>query len=150
MLAERGLGGSVELPGPVHDEAKWDFLRQAAVLTLPSWTEGQPYVILEALACGTPVVATRVGAIPESIDDGVEGFLVGLRDATALAQRLGDVLADPGLRSQMGRAARRRFERDFSTETFARNLGTVWRNVLARKAATSRPDPAARTAGGKS
>jgi glycosyltransferase involved in cell wall biosynthesis len=147
-LAARGLDDVVELPGAVHGEEKWELLRRAAVLVLPSWSEGQPYVILEAFACGTPVIATRVGAIPESVDDGVEGFLVDVHDAVALADRLGRVLGDEELRSRMGRAARARYEHEFSVEIFAQRLAAVWRAAISADGAAD-PASAALTAVGR-
>lgn len=77
--------------GPA-DVARW--IGAADVVTLPSWSEGHPNVLVEALACGRPVVATPVGGIPEVVDTG-SGVLVPLRDPVALAGGLGDVLARP-------------------------------------------------------
>jgi glycosyltransferase involved in cell wall biosynthesis len=73
-----------------------------------------PNTVLEAQACGTPVVATAVGGIPEQVEDGRSGYLVSAGDAPALAERLTQLLSDTELRGRMGiqaaEAARRRFD----------------------------------------
>jgi glycosyltransferase involved in cell wall biosynthesis len=79
---------------------------QAADLYLhPARADTFPTTILEALACGTPVVASAVGGIPEQVVEGRTGFLVPVGDARALAGRVLDLLADEGLRLRMGRQA---------------------------------------------
>lgn len=81
-----------------------------------------PNTVLEALACGTPVVATAVGGIPEQVDDGRTGFLVPVGDAPALAQRLTQLLSDAELRAQVGgeaaRAARERFDLERQADAY--------------------------------
>lgn len=90
--------------------------QEAAVCILPSVWENFPYALLEAMACGTPVVATQCGGYPELIEDGVSGFLVPVGDSEALASRIGDLLAGPQLRNDIGRNARKRVEERFSVE----------------------------------
>lgn len=89
---------------------------EAQFAVLASHTEGLPNALLEAMAAGLPVVATRVGGIPELVEDGVTGILVPPGDPSALATALALVANDPGLRTHMGIAARRRAE-DFSYQT---------------------------------
>ncbi|MFQ5669712.1 MAG: glycosyltransferase family 4 protein [Acidobacteriota bacterium] len=84
------------------------------ICVIPSRSEGLPNVILEAMACGLPVIATPVGGIPEVVEHGREGFLYPVGDAAALAGYLGTLARDPALRLRMGRAARRRAEERFS------------------------------------
>ena len=81
---------------------------RAAVVVLPSYREGLPLCVIEAMAHGRPVVATAVGGIPELVEDGVTGFLVEPGDAAGLREALHCVLADPLLRRRMGREGRRR------------------------------------------
>ena len=83
----------------------------AAVIVLPSYREGLPLAVLEAMAHGRPVVATRVGGIPELVEDGVTGFLVEPGDCNALRAALQRLLGDPELRRRMGAEARRRVRR---------------------------------------
>ena len=90
-----------------HEELERLYDR-AAVVVLPSYREGLPLCVLEAMAHGRPVVATRVGGIPELVEDGVTGFLVEPGDVAGLRVALERLLADPMLRRRMGREARRR------------------------------------------
>lgn len=95
-------------------EALVQAYQEAAVCILPSVWENFPYALLEAMACGTPVVATHCGGFPELIEDGVSGFLVPVDDSEALASRISELLAQPQLRNEIGRNARKRVEELFS------------------------------------
>lgn len=93
------------------------FLSVADVFVLLSvWEEAFAFTLLEAMASGCPVVATRTGAIPESIQDGVTGILVPPRDAEGAARAILKFLKDDALRLKMGRAGRKRVEDHFSLE----------------------------------
>ncbi len=107
------IGANVELLGWVPGAEKTRLLNEASLYVLPSYNEGLPMSVLEAMAHGLPVVSTPVGGIPEAVSDGVEGFLVEPGDVVALADRLDRLLADPALRVRMGLAARKRAETDF-------------------------------------
>ena len=86
---------------------------QAAIVCLPSYREGMPKALLEATACGRPVVTTDVIGCREAIIDGETGILVPVRDAEALAQALLRLMNDPALRERMGAAGRERAIREF-------------------------------------
>ena len=86
----------------------------ADVMSLPSYTEGLPNVVLEASACGVPVVATAVGGTPEVVVDGRTGYLVPPGDAGALAAALDKLIGNPNLRQQFGAAAREYVRAEFS------------------------------------
>lgn len=105
-------------------------LHQATLLVLSSRTEALPNVVLEAMAAGLPVVATRVGGVPELVDPGRTGWLVNPEDAPGLAAALSQVLADPDARQAMGRAGRARALSDFSLETMAKRYEAVLRRLL--------------------
>lgn len=93
-------------PGYIADPAEVARYYQAAdVLLHAANAENFPCVIMEAMACGTPVIATAVGGIGEQIEDGVSGFLVARGDSTAMADRVGELLADPARARRMGAAA---------------------------------------------
>jgi glycosyltransferase involved in cell wall biosynthesis len=83
-----------------------ELLRCSDVAVLCSETESAPLTLLEALSSGLPVVATRVGGIPEIIEDGVNGFLVPAKDPESIAERLLDLSRDKGLRVGLGARAR--------------------------------------------
>lgn len=119
LVAERGLGAIVEHLGPVHDRQVLRRLYQNHdVLVFPTFypTEAQPLVVIEALACGTPVVATSQGGMGGMFDDGVEGMLVPPNDPDALVAALDGLLASPERWASVSRAARARFERQFSPD----------------------------------
>jgi glycosyltransferase involved in cell wall biosynthesis len=105
-------------------------LHQASLLVLSSRTEALPNVILEAMAAGLPVVATRVGGVPELVFHGRTGWLVNPGDAPALAAALSRVLADPDARQTLGRAGRERALKDFSLETMARQYESLLDRLL--------------------
>jgi len=83
-----------------------NLLRCSDIVVLCSETESTPLTLLEGMSCGLPVVATDVGGIPEIVDDGVNGFLVPLKHPEAIAERILELNADPGLRKRLGDAAR--------------------------------------------
>lgn len=103
-----GLGARVAFVGWLSGEAKRQALAAADFYVLPSHNEGLPMSILEAMSFGLPVVATRVGGIPELVRDGVDGLLVAPGDVEALATAIERVAGDAGLRARMGRSARAR------------------------------------------
>ncbi len=103
----------------------------ADLLVFPSvWHEPFGIPLVEAMACGLPVVATRGGGVPEIIEDGETGILVERGDAAALAQGIIRLLGDDALRARMGRAGRRRAVERFSWETVAENLLACYERVL--------------------
>jgi glycogen synthase len=113
----------------------------AAVFVCPSIYEPFGLINLEAMACGTPVVATRVGGIPEVVVDGETGWLVPPGDEAALAQALRGALADPALARRMGEAGRRRVEAHFSWDRIAERTLAVYRDAIAAKAVARRGSP---------
>ena len=100
--------------------------QQAGVCILPSTWENFPYALLEAMACGTPVVATRTGGFSELVEDGVSGFLVPIGDAQALADRIVTILEDARLREAMANNARARVEKLFSVERVLAQMTAVY------------------------
>jgi glycosyltransferase involved in cell wall biosynthesis len=103
-----------------------ELLACAEILILPSRAEGLPNVILEAMAAGLPVVATRVGGTPEIIEDGATGLLVPPEDPCALAEAIQRLLRDRSMAARVGRTARERIRTSFSFERVAREIETVY------------------------
>lgn len=114
-----------------------ELLSELAVSVLPSLTEGFSNVLLESMAAGVPVVATRVGGNPEAVDDGITGLLVPPRDGEALAEAICRLLDNPELASRLGQAARRRVAERFSVEAMVRATEKLYLDLLAR----TRPSP---------
>jgi colanic acid/amylovoran biosynthesis glycosyltransferase len=112
LVRDLGIGAHVEFAGVLPAPEIVDLLRRTDVLLAPSVVdrfgdrESGLLTAKEASACGVTPIGTWHGGIPEIIDDGVTGFLVGERDVDAMARRLGQLLDDPDLRQRMGRAAR--------------------------------------------
>lgn len=107
-----GLPGRLVQAGFQSDVSS--FLAEWEIFCLTSDSEGTPNVVLEAMAAGLPVVATRVGGIPQVIEHDVTGLLIPPGDESALAAALRDLLSHPEKARRMGRAARERVEREFS------------------------------------
>jgi starch synthase len=107
-------------------------LTRAAVFVCPSVYEPLGIVNLEAMACGTAVVASRVGGIPEVVEDGVSGLLVSTGDGfeERLARALDTVIADPEAAARMGAAGRERAEREFGWDTVARRTVHLYEEIL--------------------
>ncbi|HLI57126.1 MAG TPA: glycosyltransferase [Actinomycetota bacterium] len=108
QAAALGLGDAVSFPGTLAPEMVVAALDAACLLVLPSRSEGLGRVILEAHARARPVVASRVGGIPELVEDGVTGLLVAPGNPDDLARALLGLLADPDRRAAMGAEGRRR------------------------------------------
>ena len=114
LIAELGIEGSVWMAGDRDDIP--ELLACLDVFVSPSLGEGISNTVLEAMASGLPVVATRVGGNPELVEDGVTGLLVPVGDVTALANALLTLVEDPAQCEQMAHAAVRRVQRDFDWE----------------------------------
>lgn len=106
--ADAGVAGSVHYLGWVAGDQKHSLVAGAGVFALPSYNEGLPVSVLEAMACGVPVVCTPVGGVPDIVTDGQEGLLVPVGDTQALAEALTRLASQPDLRRAMGQAGRRR------------------------------------------
>jgi glycosyltransferase involved in cell wall biosynthesis len=106
------------------------FMSAADVLVLPSLSEGCPVVVLEAGACGIPVIATRVGAVPELIEDGKTGIIVRPRSPEEIKRALVQLLENPSLRQSMGERARIRIKEKFTWEATCRKLEGLYQEVI--------------------
>jgi colanic acid/amylovoran biosynthesis glycosyltransferase len=114
-------------------------VRQADAFLLSSMVEGISNAALEAMACGVPIVTTECGGMPEAVTNGVEGFVVPVRDAEAMAGALLRLAREYPLRQRMGRAARARIERDFRLDRQIAQWLQLFRDVLDRKEPNKRP-----------
>ncbi|WP_292044067.1 TIGR03088 family PEP-CTERM/XrtA system glycosyltransferase [Massilia sp. UBA6681] len=131
QVASLGLQDVVWLPGARADVAA--LLHGFSLFALPSLAEGTPVSMLEAMACGLPVVASKVGGIPEVVTDGVEGSLVPVQDTEALARTLASYVRDPALRRQRGEAARARVEAAFSMRAMLAEYGKLYDRLCRQK-----------------
>ncbi len=131
-LAERlSIAARVSFPGAVGQDDICALYADASIFCLPSFAEGVPGVLMEAMAMETPVVSTRIAGISELIDDGHTGLLVAPGRADLLADALERLLRDPALRRAMGSAAREKVIREFNTETSAEQLHALFARELS-------------------
>jgi glycosyltransferase involved in cell wall biosynthesis len=101
------------------------------VLVLPSGNEGTPVTVIEALAAERPVVATRVGGVPDVVRDGEDGFLVEAGATDDLADRLGRLARDPALRARMGKKGRERVLPRYAVERLVDDVDGLYRSLLS-------------------
>jgi glycosyltransferase involved in cell wall biosynthesis len=131
-----GLARACLFLGYQEDVAPWYAVCDAVMLT--SASEGTPVTIIEALAAGRAVVTTRVGGVPDVVDDGETGFLVPAGDIEALARRLDLLARDPELRAAMGRIGRERMLRRYAVERLVEDVDALYRELLATRSPTTR------------
>ena len=131
-----GLARSCLFLGYQKDVAPWYAICDAVVLT--SASEGTPVTIIEALAAGRPVVATKVGGVPDVVDEGETGFLVRPHDTHALAERLEILAGDPVRRRAMGDLGRARMLERYAVERLVDDVDALYRELLATTSATTR------------
>jgi glycosyltransferase involved in cell wall biosynthesis len=133
LIAERGLGERVHLIGRRSDVA--DVLAAFDVACLSSDYEGMPLSVMEYMAAGKPIVATRVGGVPEIVDDGVEALLVPRRDPAALASAVERLFAEPALAVSLADAARTRQQRDLSLSAMVERVESLYEELCGSRVA---------------
>jgi glycosyltransferase involved in cell wall biosynthesis len=130
-IAREGVGTRISLVGTQTNVGDW--LARWSLFVSSSVREGQPLALLEAMAAGLPGVVTAVGGVPDTLADGVEGFVVPSNDPEALALGIQRLLGDEELRSACGQAARERVIRDFSIASLANTCSQLYSSVLQAK-----------------
>lgn len=122
----------VQVLGPRPPDEVYREMRRAAYLVMPSlWYENFPRTLVEAFACGLPVIASRLGALAELIDDGRTGLLFDAGNATDLAAKVRWAENHPGELATMGQAARREYEEKYTADTNHRQLVAIYRDAMA-------------------
>ncbi|WP_395022153.1 glycosyltransferase family 4 protein [Dongia sp.] len=127
-----GLSARVGFPGWLGEAEAHAHLARAALLVLPSEAEGLPMAVVEAFAWGLPVISTPVGSTPDILNDGVEGLMIPVGDAEALAAALQRLIADPALRRQLGSNARSFFAQNLDFSPYMEKLAATWREAMPR------------------
>jgi len=128
------LDGRVNVPGWVDGEEKARLFRLADVFVLPTYhREGLPVAILEAMSYGLPVIATRVGGIPEVVVENETGLFVEPRDVRGLVEAMRRFASDAQMRHRLGQAGRKRAEDRFSLASVCARIKEVYRKVAAEK-----------------
>jgi len=124
-------GRSVQFLGLQTPDAMPGLYRQADVFCLPSWSEGMPLSVLEAMATGLPVVASDVGDIARAVEDRVTGRIIRAQDVDGLTESLEPLLLDPGLRRRLGDAGRRRVEERFNLAQTCARLDALYAEMAS-------------------
>lgn len=127
-LAAQGVDARVG--GVVEGPEKADFFAGTDVFVLPSYNEGQPLAILEALSAGCAVISTRVGGLCETVSEGQEALLVPAGDIESLSNAMRGLISDPGSLVSVGRMGRRRWERCYQPGPHARAMAELFERVL--------------------
>lgn len=136
---ELGISANVEFLGYQSQQQVRELLAETDAFVMASFAEGVPVVLMEALAAGVPVVATQIAGIPELVEHGVNGYLVPPGSASALAERVVELMSDSDLRQRMGAAGRLKVANEFNIASEAKRLVTVLTNALSGQVASIRP-----------
>jgi len=140
IRSESQLESHTQFLGCVTGAAKLQLFRTGTIFILPSHGENLPYALLEAMATGLPIISTLVGAIPEIVEEGCNGFLIEPGDDQALAEKISLLLGDMQLRAEMSRANREKIRREYLPEAAMARFDLVYKNLLEQeRSARSNP-----------
>lgn len=137
-FAKQGLCSGIVFPGWVQHEEKEKLLRESAVFLFPTYHEGMPMAVLEAMGYGLGIVTTNVGGIPRLIQNGVNGCIEKPKDMQSMARDVIRLLQEPALCGTYGGKARALVERNYSAERHLERLGAVY-EAVARSCPARRP-----------
>jgi glycosyltransferase involved in cell wall biosynthesis len=147
LARELNVETRVSCPGWLTTEQKCAKLAESTVFILPSYAEGMPMALLEAMSWGLPVVATPVGGVPQVVDSETNGLMVQPGDVTGLTQALTRLLESPELRQRLGAAARHTVETRFDLRQALDQLTLIYRRFGLEARAVPATAPALATAG---
>ena len=133
MIEKLGLDGTVSLAGPVMGEEKWDLYREADIFVFPSRFREEcfPLVVLEAMQFGLPVIASGIGAIPEIIEHGVEGYLYNPEDDVGFAGGIRLLTEQKDRMKKMGSAARAKYLQNYTASHLEKRFMNLYDNYLS-------------------
>jgi glycosyltransferase involved in cell wall biosynthesis len=123
------LEGTCQFVGAAYGASKSQLLNNASLFVLPSYHEALPMALLEAMAAGLPIVATRVGGMPEVVMEGYNGFLVEPGDVEALADKLAVLANDPHLCEVMGQRSRELAELELDVKPYVKRLVALYESI---------------------
>lgn len=132
FIDRHNINSYVEFIGVIYGEIKKKYLLNSDLLLFPTDYpfEGQPFVILEAMSAGLPIISTNKGAIGETIIDGENGYLIGIGDTEQLVKKITELISNIDLRKKMGQRSREIYLERFTKERFIQNLSNVFDTVL--------------------
>jgi glycosyltransferase involved in cell wall biosynthesis len=139
MTTQLGLSENVKFVGYQSQAVVRQYMQETDVFVLPSFAEGVPVSLMEALAAGVPVVTTQIAGISELVENSVSGYLVPPGNSALLAARIKELLANPQLRNQLGKAGRNKIEQEFDIHQEAAWLCQIMTSALEGKVESIRP-----------
>ncbi|HEX8566449.1 MAG TPA: glycosyltransferase family 4 protein [Pyrinomonadaceae bacterium] len=119
------IGNLVEYLGAVPMDERIEFFRRSDIFVLPTYAEAMPMSVIEAMAAGLPVISTRVGGIPELIEDGVDGILFAPGDVSALAEKISFLLNNKDTRIRIGKKAKQKAREQMDFRVYVNKLRTL-------------------------
>ena len=126
-------GLPIKILGPIFGKSKFDLFFSSDVFVFPPrHPEGHPWVIIEAMAAGLPIITTDQGAITESVKDGVNGFIVEKRNPQQIAEKIKFLIDHPDIRKKMGGESRRLYLENFTEKKMIERLSYAFHTVLSR------------------
>jgi len=132
VAAELNIENQVVFAGWVHGEEKLSMLRRAKIYVLPSYNEGLPVSLLDAMGWQIPVVSTRVGGIPNLVSEGLDGLLIDAGDRSALTAALVRLAKDRRFRTELGTAGRLKIEQNFSRQVVLPKLEKIYSDLISK------------------
>ncbi len=130
LVDELNVNDNVEFMGPIFGEQKIQFWHDATILVFPTYfDEGLPYTLLEALASGTPSITTRVGGIPEVIEDGIHGLFVEEKNPEAIANAIKTMVSDKSLLKTMSEECIKRANEHYSIARLSKQIEAIYENL---------------------
>lgn len=126
------ISSYVKILGPVYGEEKYSVFKKSDIFAFPTYyaPEGHPWVILEAMASGLPIITTDQGCIKESVLDGVNGFIVNKQTPKEIAEKINLLIVRPELREKMGEEGRKRFLKYYTEDIFLENMEKILKQLL--------------------
>ncbi|MEQ9000880.1 MAG: glycosyltransferase family 4 protein [Coleofasciculus sp. B1-GNL1-01] len=140
MTARLELNNNVKFVGYKSQAEVREYMQETDVFVLPSFAEGVPVSLMEAMAAGVPVVTTQIAGVSELVENGVSGYIVPAGDSTTLADRIKTLLTEPQLRSQFGTAGREKIEKEFNLNHEVARFYRVMAAALDGKIESIRPE----------
>lgn len=132
LVAENNLQSKVKIMGWVSGEEKEKIIQNSDIYILPSYNEGLPMSILEAMAYGLPIISTPVGGTPEAVEDGVNGFLILPGDTKALAEKIEILANNEPLMEKMGQESYRIAQEKFDIKIIIKQLEELYNGMLEK------------------
>lgn len=130
VIDETGLNENVFVPGWIGVEEKISYLQKGSIFILPSYNEGLPISILEAMASSMSIIATTVGGIPEAVDEGKNGYLIEPGDKLRLEESLVKLIESEKLRKEMGKYSYEKCKQYFDVHVVSQKISNIYASIL--------------------